>query len=115
MGSSGEPMRQGKIKHNVELLHKLLKCVSLSANCPIAAQERCQHHEKSGSSIGLESTIKRRFWIGIAVQLALGVLLGVGVAENTFVGRHLLVIAAVWFMAALAWNKLGPSFLLPAS
>jgi hypothetical protein len=36
---------KGKIKHNVELLHRLLKCVSLSPNCPIAGQERCQHHD----------------------------------------------------------------------
>jgi hypothetical protein len=36
---------KGKIKHNGDLLHRLLKCVSLSTNCPIAGQERCQHHD----------------------------------------------------------------------
>ncbi len=65
--------------------------------------------EKSASSIGLASTIKRRYRIGIAVQLALIVLLGVAVAKSTVTGRQLLVIAAMWFMAALAWNRLGPS------
>lgn len=65
--------------------------------------------EKSASSIGLASTIKRRHWIGIAGQLALLVLLGVAMANSTVTGRHLLGIAAVWFLAALAWNKLGPS------
>src|SRR5882724_7355989 len=65
--------------------------------------------ETSASSIGLASTIKRRYWIGIAGQLALIVLLGVAVAKSTVTGRHLLVISAIWSMAALAWNKLGPS------
>ena len=65
--------------------------------------------EKSASSIGLASTIKRRYWIGIAWQLALIVLLGVAVAKSAVTGRHLLVISAIWFMAALAWSKLGPS------
>jgi hypothetical protein len=55
------------------------------------------------------STIKRRYWIGVSVQLVLIVLLGVAVAKSTVTGRHLLVIAAIWFTAALAWNQLGPS------
>jgi hypothetical protein len=58
------------------------------------------------------SPIKRRYWIGVAVQLAVLVLLGVAVAKSTVTGRHLLVIAAIWFTAALAWNQLGPSSLL---
>ena len=53
--------------------------------------------------------IKRRYWIGVAVQLALIVLLGLAVAKSTVTGRHLLVIAAIWFTASLAWNQLGPS------
>jgi hypothetical protein len=65
--------------------------------------------EQSASSIGLASTIKRRFWTGIAVQLALLVLLGVAVAKSTVTGCNLLVIAAIWFMVAIAWNQLGPS------
>jgi len=65
--------------------------------------------EQAASSIGLASTIRRRFWIGIAEQLALVVLLGVAVAQSTVTGRNLLVIAAIWFMAAIAWNQLGPS------
>jgi hypothetical protein len=65
--------------------------------------------EKSSRSIGLASRIKRRYWIGIAGQLTLIVLLGVVVANSTITGRHLLVIASVWFLAVLAWMKLGPS------
>jgi hypothetical protein len=48
-----------------------------------------------------------RLWIGTAAQFALLVLLGV--AESTVTGRHLLVTGAIWFVAALAWNLLGPS------
>jgi len=65
--------------------------------------------EQPASLIGLASTIKRRFWIGIVVQLVLIVLLGVAMAKSTVTGRSLLVIAAVWFVAAIAWNQLGPS------
>jgi hypothetical protein len=64
---------------------------------------------KSSRSMGLASRIKRRYWIGIAGQLALIVLLGVVVANSTITGRHLLVIASVWFLAVLGWMKLGPS------
>ena len=65
--------------------------------------------EQSSRSIGLASRIKRRYWIGIAGQLTLIVLLGVIVGNSTITGRHLLVIASVWFLAVLAWVKLGPS------
>jgi Clp amino terminal domain, pathogenicity island component len=64
---------------------------------------------KSSRSIGLASRIKRRYWIGIAGQLMLLILLGVVVASSAITGRHLLVIASVWFLAVLAWMKLGPS------
>ena len=50
---------------------------------------------KSSGSVGLASRIKRRYWIGIARDLRLIVLLGVIVANSTIAGRHLLVIAAV--------------------
>lgn len=53
------------------------------------------------------STVRRHFW---KVQLALLVLLGLGVAKSATGGRHLLVIAAVWFAAALAWLRMGRSF-----
>ena len=43
------------------------------------------------------------------MQLALVVLLGVAMAKSTVTGRNLLVIAAIWFVAAIAWNQLGPS------
>jgi hypothetical protein len=64
---------------------------------------------KSSRPIGLASRIKRRIWIGIAGQLMLIVLLGVVVGNSTIAGRHLLVIASVWFLAVLAWMKLRPS------
>jgi hypothetical protein len=63
----------------------------------------------SGSPTGWASTAKRRYWFGMAGQLALLILLGIGVAKSTVGGRHLLVIAAIWFVVALAWNQLGPS------
>ena len=53
--------------------------------------------------------MKRRYWIGVGVQLALIVLLGAAVAKSTVTGRYLLVISAIWFTVALAWNQLGPS------
>jgi hypothetical protein len=65
--------------------------------------------ERSSRSIGLASRIKRRYWIGIAGQLTLIGLLGVIVGNSTITGRHLLVIASIWFLAVLAWMKLGPS------
>ena len=43
------------------------------------------------------------------MQLAMIVSLGVAVAKSTITGRYLLVMAAIWFTAALAWNQLGPS------
>lgn len=60
-------------------------------------------------SIGLASRIKRRYWIGVAMQFTFIILLGVAVAKSTITGRHLLVLASVWFLAVLAWIKLGPS------
>jgi len=63
--------------------------------------------EKSTSSLGMASTIKRRYWIGLAGQLAMMGLLGVAVAKSTVAGRHLLVMAAIWFAVALAWSMLG--------
>jgi hypothetical protein len=50
-----------------------------------------------------------KLWIGIAAQFALPILLGVGVVESSVTGRHLVVAGAIWFMAALVWNLLGPS------
>ena len=65
--------------------------------------------EQSRAGIGWASTAKRRYWIGTAVQIALLILFGVGVARSTVTGKHLLVVGAIWFLAALAWNILGPS------
>ena len=50
-----------------------------------------------------------RLWIGTTAQFALLILLGVGVVESSVTGRHLVVAGAIWFMAALTWNLLGPS------
>jgi len=75
----------------------------------VATSQMHGNIEKSPSSVGLASTIKRRYWLGIAGQLALIALLGIVVLGSTVNGRHLLVIAAIWFIAALAWNTLGPS------
>lgn len=65
--------------------------------------------QSSRSSIGWASTARRRYWIGTAAQLALLILLGIGVAKSAVNGRHLLVIGAIWFVASFAWNILGPS------
>jgi len=65
--------------------------------------------EKTSRSIASASRIKRRYWIGIAGQLTLIVLLGVVVANSTITGGYLLAIASLWFLAVLAWMKLGPS------
>ena len=89
-----------RVAHNVDLQ---------SARQIVATSRANGDTEKSTSSIGLASTIKRRVWIGIAVQVALLVLLGIAVAKSTVTGRHLLVIAAIWLVAALASTKLGPS------
>lgn len=59
------------------------------------------------SQIGWISSLRRRFWMGAAVQLALFFLFGVGVAKSTIAGRHLLVIAAIWCLAVVAWLVLG--------
>jgi len=63
----------------------------------------------SSRPIGLASRIKRRYWIATAVQLAVMVVLGLAVAISHIAGRYLLIIGGVWFLAALAWFKLGPS------
>ncbi len=55
------------------------------------------------------STASRRYWIAGTVQLAPLILLGVGVVTSTVTGRDLLVIAAIWFVASLAWHIRGPS------
>jgi len=67
----------------------------------------------SSSPMGWAGTVKQRFWVGRAGQIAALILLGIGMAKSNVAGRHLLEIAAIWFVAALAWNKLGPfSFFL---
>ncbi len=63
----------------------------------------------SASPTGWARMAKRRYWVGITGQIALLILLGIGVAKSTVGGRLLLGIAAIWLVAALAWNKLGPS------
>jgi len=75
----------------------------------MAARQMHEHIEKSSGSIGLASRMKRRYWLGIAGQLALIAVLGVAVAKSTIAGRQLLLIAAVWLLAVLAWIRLGPS------
>src|SRR5262249_7379076 len=57
------------------------------------------------SRIGLASAARRRLWIGTGAQLALVILLVVGVAKSPIAGTHLLVIGATWFVAAFAWHR----------
>jgi ATP-dependent Clp protease ATP-binding subunit ClpA len=64
--------------------------------------------QSSHSPNGWASTARRRYWIGTASQLALLILFGVGMAKSTVSGRYLLVMGAIWFVAVLAWNILGP-------
>lgn len=65
--------------------------------------------QTSPSPIGLTSSVRRRYWIATLTHLAPLVILGVGVAESTVTGRHLVVIGAIWLLVALAWRILGPS------
>src|SRR5262249_1161315 len=88
------------IAHNVDLA---------GARQIVAAMRTHAHTEIPSGSIGLASKIKQRYWIGIAGQLNLLCLVGVVVANRRIPRRHLLVVAAVWFFAAIAWMKLGPS------
>jgi hypothetical protein len=62
------------------------------------------------SQIGWTTSLRRRFWMGAAVQLALLILLGAGVAKSGIAGRHLLVIAAIWCLVIVAWLVLGRGF-----
>lgn len=91
--------------------HFLTDCnVDLQAVRQIVASSRREGDtERPSGSIGLASQIKRRYWIGIAVQLALLLLLGAALVKSTLSGRPLLLIAAVWFLAVLTWSRLGPS------
>ncbi|MBZ5654247.1 MAG: hypothetical protein LAO56_03105 [Acidobacteriia bacterium] len=65
--------------------------------------------QASRSRIGWAPALRRRYWIGTAVWLALFILLGVAVATSTVPARHLLFVGAIWFGAAIAWQILGPS------
>ena len=58
--------------------------------------------------IGLASSLRRRLWMGAATRLASLILFGVGVAKSAIAGRYLLVIAAMWCLAVVAWLVLGP-------
>jgi hypothetical protein len=80
----------------------------------VAASPTHGDAKKTAAPIGLRGTIKRRLWIGrlwigLTGQLALLIFLGWAVAKSTATGPHLLVMAAIWLMAALSWIKLGPS------
>jgi hypothetical protein len=89
------------LAHNVDLLR---------ARQMIAMLSRSRIGDTGQSSrfrTGRSSTA--RLWIGTAAQFALLILLGVGVAESTVTGRHLLVTGTIWFAAALGWHILGPS------
>jgi len=63
----------------------------------------------SRSPSGRTNVAKRRYLFGIAGPLGMIILLSLMVVKSAVTGRHLLVIAALWFVAALAWNTLGPS------
>ena len=92
------------LAHNVELLRARQTIAMLSRpHIGDVAQS-------SRSRVGLATAARRRLWIGAAAQLALLILLGVAVAKSTVTGRHLLVIGAIWFVAATAWSILGRSF-----
>lgn len=88
------------IAHNVDLAQ---------ARQIVATLRMHEGTGRSPGSIGLASRIKRRNWIGTAVQVILIVLLGVLIANSAITGRTLLVVAAVWLLTVLAWMKLGPS------
>ncbi len=91
------------LMHNVDLLRarQMIAMLSRSHNGDTGQSSR--------SPIGRASTARRRYWIGTAAQLALFIFLGIGVARSNVTGRHLLLVAAIWFVAAFAWNILGPS------
>jgi len=85
----------------------------LRARQATAALSRSQIGDVARSSrsrIGLASAARRRLWIGTAAQLGLLILLGGARVINTITGRHLLLIGAMWFVAAFACNRLGQSF-----
>lgn len=64
---------------------------------------------KCNHGAAVDTAMKRRFWISILVQLALMILLVLGLAKTTIAGRYLLVLTALWFAAVLLWTMLGPS------
>jgi|SRR5215471_2484615 len=102
----------GILRESDSIASRLLSThnVDLARARQIVANMRTHEHTgRSSGSIGLANQIKRLYWIGIAVQLTLIVLLGVVVANSTITGRRLIVIAAVWFLSALAWMTLGRS------
>ena len=65
--------------------------------------------QSTRSAIGLATAAKRQRRIGTAVQIAVFICFGIGVAKSTFTGTHLLATAAIWFISALAWHIFGPS------
>jgi ATP-dependent Clp protease ATP-binding subunit ClpA len=65
--------------------------------------------QSTGSAIGLATAAKLQRRIGTAVQIAVFILFGIGVAKTTIAGTHLLTIAAIWFISSLAWHTFGPS------
>jgi len=74
--------------------------------------------EELGSSVPVEpepqqrwvQDVARDYLMGGAVQLAFFVLVILGLAKSAISERHLFVIAAVWFAAALVWLRVGPRF-----
>jgi hypothetical protein len=89
------------LAHDVDLLRARQMIAMLSRS----------HKGDTGQAIRLRTgwANTARLWIGTAAQFALLILLGVGVVESSVTGRHLLVAGAIWFMATLSWNLLGPS------
>ena len=91
----------GHISHNIDMSRA--REIVAASGTPEGTDKR------SPGSSRLARRIDRGDWIGIAGQVTLFVVLGVVIANSTITGRHLLAVAAVWFLAVLAWMKVGPS------
>jgi len=62
-----------------------------------------------GVAVEMEAYMQLSTYAGGRLTTWKNIILGVGVAESTVTGRHLVVIGAIWLLVALAWRILGPS------
>lgn len=91
------------VAHSIDLPGARKMVALLSQSDSSAARQSTR------SAIGLATAAKRQRRIGTAVQIAVLILFGIGVAKTTITGTHLLAIATIWFISVLAWHTLGPS------